>query len=602
MLGTVLPAWEGYCRPPGWVTYKVTYQTLADEFVGSIRIESGATKFGAEVRIPGNSHKEISIPVLFVPGEMKPTIYLEDERGRKIGESIAVNIPGPRPLGAGEIFVGVVGAGEPPDWLDTSRFLENAKILTIAPSEIPGIAEALDPFDILVLPGAPELKTDQMMAVWTWIQSGGVLLLPGPQALEGSMRSVYFNWLFPEFEPGGRIDEGAVLRRWGKLDHRAVFLDSLGLDPERTIPSALGSGRIAFREVGDGGVAFLTEPYSPEGGNSGERERIQGFWTTLVEDILAFGSGSPPNPRRQRRQISLVEPRLYNFFEAAAWPQDRLQWAESVVVIYGCTSVFAILISLLFLIRKRVHFLVASAVCLLGCGAVLILAMPRHTAVGETMEMLALENGKSFAEHRKILHIASLSSSRIDCSFPARNWRIQPVTFRSEDLRKIDARWTFGTRDNPNELAIQGIRLEEGERFMAVVSKATTDEGKFTSTWKYAGRLELKNEINSPLVHGILIRNGMILSLADFEFGQAPREVDLGSGWVPLQEHLAGVEKKAPRLGRILEAYIEGYYREGELLFAAFLKKSGPTFSSAQIDRQQIEMPLVTMTIPPHKN
>jgi hypothetical protein len=597
ILESIRPSWEGYCRAPGWVTYTVTYQTVAEEFKGSVRIESGAV-FGAEIQIPGNSRKEISIPVLVLPNAGKPKLYLEDDRGRECKDSLRA-VPAPKPLEAGEILVGLVGGGSSPEWLDLSRFLEKATTLPVLTQELPSQAEALETFDILILPGAPELTGDQMTAIWTWIQGGGVLLLPGPEAFEGPARVAYFHWLFPGFEPGGASDPSGVLQRWGDLGHRSVFLDSLGLDPRRTLPSPLGRGLIAYREVGDGGVAFLTEPFHVDENWEDEKEAIGDLWATLVEKVLRFGDGSPPNPRRRSHQVSMVEPRLYGFFEAARWPTDRLRRAEVVLITYGVLSVVAILISLLFLIQKRVHFLIAASLCVIGAAAVLLVAVPRKTAVGETLEMLTLENGKIFAEHRKILHISSLSTSRVDCTFPAKDWRIQPVASHRDAGRGMGTKWTFGTLDNPKALAIQGIRMEEGDRFLAVVSRARTDLGRMTSRWKGPDGLVLINEINGPLVQGVLIRNGKILPLKDFVFGEAPRELDLKRDWVPLPTYLAELRGKKPTVTRVLKAYIDGYYREGDLIFAAFLEQKGLTFTSEQLDQQHIDMPFVTMRIPP---
>jgi hypothetical protein len=596
VLGTAIPSWEGYCRPPGWVTYKLTYATISEDFVGAVRIEAGGV-FGAEVEIPKSSRKEITIPVMIRPDALTPRVYLEDENGDEIEKS-SWNLPSPKILEKGEVLTGIVTPGEAEDWLDLSRYLPKAKVLTFGPEDVPDMPESLEPFDIILLPGAPGFSNEQMAAVWTWIQGGGVLVLPGPEALEGPAREIYFRWLFPDFEQGGPIDPGRILERWGSFDHRAVFLESLDLDPERAVESPLGEGRIAFREVGDGGLAFLTAPYPGKNGEDVKKEAVQELWTTLVTKVLRFGDDSPPNPRRRGLQSSSIEPGLYGFFETASWPPERLQWAHSVLVIYSCVAAAAIMMSFLFLIRKRIHFALAASVCLLGSAAVLIFSVPRKTAVGQTLDMVTLENGKVFAEQRKILHIASLSSSRVECSFPAKDWRILPMESSRKSSSQDRVKWTFGTRENAKALAIQGIRLEEGQRFLAVVSKGTTVLGRLTTRWKVPGRLVMINEINSPMVDAVLVRNGKILPLFDFEFGQPPREVDLSRGWIPMLEHFEALGKKDGEAGRILAAYIEGYYTAGELVFVAFLKKKGLTFESDQLDRQVFETPLVTMRVP----
>jgi hypothetical protein len=589
--------WNGYCRLPAWITYRLQYRTPGETFEGRICIEAG-NRFSAEVTIPASSQKEVEIPVLIRDGTPAPISCLEDLPGKEYQGSNR-SLPQPVPLKPGEILIGIITDGPGTEWLDASRYLEQAKTLVIPTAGLPTLVEEYDPFDILLLPDAPDLSAEKKRAIWTWMLGGGILFLPGPQSFHGDSRDHYFQWLFPEVTPGGGADPVLVLHRWGVYDFETVFLDTLGINPRRTATSPLGSGRIVLQRIGDGGLVFLTVPLLVGGRVSGSETDLQAFWRVLVSEVLQFETRSPPNPNRSIRKISLVEPRLYRFFEAARWPKDTLRTTEIALWAYAGLATLVILFSLVFMIRKRIHFLGAAGVCLIGSVVILLFLVPRKAAVGETLDLISLENGKLLANHRKILHIASFAPSTVDCSFSGKDWFIQPVGFSQEDLQRIQPHWAFKMKGHEREMGIHRIQLPEGGRFLTMVTKNRSDFGRFTARWISPELLELKNEIKAPVKPCIIIRKGEVLPLGGFTFGDPPRRIDLREGWESWGAYLEKLAETDPVLARRIRIFIANFYREGERLLAGTLVRKGKGFQSDDMVQESVENPLIFMVLPP---
>ncbi|MHC4779898.1 MAG: hypothetical protein ACYTFG_15085 [Planctomycetota bacterium] len=588
---------NGYCRLPGWVNYRLSFRTLSDPFEGRIRIEAGGD-YGTEVKMPVSSVKEVVIPVMVRAGSPAPKVMLETLDG-EVHEGTERALPPPTPLGKGEILVGIAWAEEnAPEWLDPSRYLERAKTLVLPPADLPVTAAGYEPFDILVLPSGVPLQPEAREAVRTWMQGGGVLVLPTFQRPGMPPDRIHFPWIFPGVATGGPQDASRILGRWGELSFETSFLERLGVDPDHTRPSPFGEGRLVFCETGAGGLVFQSRPLAEDPGAGAPEETLQAFWRTVVFELLRFGDHDPPNPQRKATRISISEPRLYRFFETAKWPPKSLKRTEALILGYAGFAVLSILLSLAYLIKKRLHFLCAGAVSLAGVVVILVVVAPRNTAVGETLDLVALKNGRVFASHKKLMHVAAFAPSKVDCSFPDREWAVQPVTYLRDDLDAVQPKWTFGTTGNPKELAVKGITLKEGGRFLVMVSKARSDLGCMTARWDSPTELVLVNRIKHPLTVCLLIRDGRALPLLDFRFGDSPRTVDLTREWKSLPRLLAGLQSDSPEQVRVLKAFVDGYYKRGEIVFTAFVQMKEDTFRSDDVKRKHVDTPFVHMVVP----
>lgn len=587
--------WNGRVRVPGWVTYRLSLMTLAEPFEGRVCIQAGGD-YCSEIRLARDSKLEVRIPVLVREGAPDPVARLETLRGSPY-ENSDRPLPAPTPLRDGEVLF-VVAAEDPSRWLEASRTLEGAQVLSTPLAGLPATAGEYEAFDILLLTSVIGITSERRAAIWTWMHRGGILLLPGPEAFEQEDRTVNLHWLFPGAELGRDVDVGRVLQRWGAWNYETVFLETVGMDPARSRPSPFGEGRVLFQPVGNGGLVFLTRPMPSLRDEGGSEESMGRFWRLAITDLAGFENGSPPNPRRSGNRLMLVEPRVYGFFESARWPQGLLARAEIFVLGYAAIGALAIFLSFGIYVRKRIHFTISVGVCLAGSLVALLAVAPRRTAVGEILDLVEMGNGQILVSHEKFVHLASFAPSTLDCSIPSRDWRVQPVVLSLDDLDRFQPKWTFGTLDNAKELAIKGIRLPEGGRFLVRFTRPRIDFGRLTARWESPLDVVLKNEVRNPLRHCIFLTEGRVMKLDDFAFGDPPRRVDLGGEWLGIQEFLEALAVQHPEEARILRAFHDEYPLAGRTVFLGVLEHDETQVQSENLRLGGLKNPLVHMTLP----
>ncbi|GEM_PF-3136515 len=588
----------GTFRPPGWVYYRIMLHTVGEPFQGRVVIDGGGL-FASYVEMPPSSRKEVVIPVLCRSASLRPTLHLEDVDGTVYEES-KTTLKRPTVLKAGDILAGLVESRvSNPEWLDPGRFLKRAYTATFEAGDIPERLDDLQRFDLFVLAGNPEIPLSSREAISSWLLEGGVLLLPGPDLFRGAARGENLRWLFPGFRQEEPLDPSAILSIWGRYDAETVFLHGLDVPPRKTFASPLGKGRIVLVERGRGAVVFLTAFPEPEAVQKAGEKGLQAFWQKIIREVLGFENRSPPNPRRLPADAFPEDSGLFQAFQATEWPLKRLRRAESLLLFFIGMAFLSILVSSLFFIQKRLHFLFAGVLCVVGTAMFLVAATPGKTASGEAVETVNLENGNPVAVHRKLLHIGAFAPCRVDCLFPDRTWRIEPAVFAWEEMHQVRAKWVFGPRTSPNALGIRGIRLTTGGRFLALVSRTRADWGRLTARWLSADRLVIKNEIRPPLTDAALFLKGRILPLGAFEFGDPPRRVDVSGEWVPLQTYLSRFDEERDLERRVFEAFLrESAGNEENPLFVAFAGQEGPRFDSEDVDIRRLETPLTYMRIP----
>jgi len=587
--------WNGFFRAPGWVNYRLALQTVGEPFTGRVSVICGG-RYCTEINMARSSKKEVVVPVLIRAGHPPPKMVFETIEG-EVFEQSEMPLPSPVMLKAGEVLTAIVAARSTTRWTDAVRFFERGRALVVEPDQLPSFAQDFEPFDLIVLPGVPSLVSDRQNAIRTWMHRGGILFLPGPEAFQDAEQRLTFHWLFSDAELGGDVEVGEVLLHWGAYNHETVFLESLGIDPQRTAPSPFGKGRIVFHPLGTGGVAFLTEPFPSLSAGEATEQSLQSFWRTLSDEIIGFADRAPPNPLHEEDSLHLVEPRKYRYFESAQWPPGLLNRTEIVIWGYAGIAALAIIVSFGVLIRKRLHFLLAVCMCMAGCFVFTVVA-PKKTVVGETLDLIAMENGRLLASHDKLFHLASFAPSEVNCSFPAKDWRVHPIAISREDADAVQPKWNFGTLENGNMLVIQSIRMSEGGRYIILASKDRVDLGRLTARWEADTHLEIKNEIRHTLTHCALIRNGRALPLADFKFGDPPRRVGLAGTWPALNIHLKAIERASPAMARVTKTFAEEYAKSDEITFVAFLDRPGLKYESEDVILRRIPKPFIHLELP----
>jgi hypothetical protein len=581
----------GFARFPGWVKFGLTLRTFGEPFRGRIHIRASGD-FGVAVDVPAASAKSFTVPVLFEHPGGKLLAGIEDASGEPVGD--ALELPNPVPLKPGDILVALAAEERRRDWTDPSLSLPQARLVVLPPRDLPQSSADLEAFDLMIFPGKPPANPDVRKALVEWVEAGGVLFIPDPRLFEGTDRKAAFEWLFPGFRQDGSVPADALLRKWGVYDHRTVFLEALGV--RKFARSPLGDGWVVALDLGAGAIAFPTQlPTVPKADPKFE-EKAREFWETVFAGLAGFQERTPPNPRRPSEQVSLVEPKLYRFFQTAQWPDDVLYRARVGILAYAGAAVLVLAVCLVFFYRSWQHLLAGLCICVLGSWALLWGFTPSKTAVGETLGFVRVQSGSSAPSHWRLFHVASFTGSHVDCSLGVRpGERIYQVGYSQEDRHRSSVKWNFGDR-----VEIRGIRLEEGGRFLALGVGSDPEIGTLSARWESPVSVVIKNEMRPDLVRCALIRDGLFLPLKDFHFGDAPRTVDLAGEWIPIARFVQEIRSaQAATETRVIRAFFDEYFAPGETVFTAFLTKKNQDFQSRDLLLRDAGLHLVAMTLPP---
>jgi hypothetical protein len=207
---------DGVYRPGYWMPVHVSLTNGGAAFHGSLalRVELGTPtsdvtqvtpwSFGEPVTLAKGAHQQVTLYVPVFPPDNANfqgiLATLRDEHGKTVVQQTAIADPG-NVVSPGYLYVGTLADSSTDFSAINGMFLPGqAGFLTLTslrPATVPSLEAALENFDIIVLDdfNTAALRPNQLLALQTWVNRGGILIEIGGPSWKRTLGSLPENML-----------------------------------------------------------------------------------------------------------------------------------------------------------------------------------------------------------------------------------------------------------------------------------------------------------------------------------------------------------------------------------------------------------------------
>lgn len=303
---TVMPAWEGTVRLPGWMELLVQLANEGSDWEGALTIvdEANQVTYRYPVLLPAHSHKQYRLPYFADTSAFAILVRLEGPAGAVQSVPVRVRLP------ADNQAVCVVVDRQAALVLGPAAMCP-AQIALRDLTTLPEAAPAWDTVDLLVLNGisTAELTPAQREALLAWVAAGGRLVVAGGPALSQVLAGL------PEPLQIGTVGAPTQLML---PEAGGTTVPAVPLTPTAGAASLLERGGSHFalhQAVGAGQIALLgwelagpaTQLWPPE------------FWPPTALPVVTWPLSDQQNPSAQAMPDAGTLAQVPTRFFAAIW-------------------------------------------------------------------------------------------------------------------------------------------------------------------------------------------------------------------------------------------------------------------------------------------